>query len=228
MGGEELVDRLFGPAGAGGEYDRDVSVAGGPDVLKQAFGGVFAERGDGIAEPVESGAKRRAPALVPPLASAVAAAVGTPALDTVGTTPRGIVDDFRLPLGWELGQELAVIDQPRQLLVFDEAQGIGESHFSMAMVVAITLAVGGHMHHLRFRVAGVNATSQPPGVVFSVIEQAFEGDRARQWAVVEEDGNAASLLQVNQVRMVGIDGGVGRLGPASAGAIQSGRERVAG
>ncbi len=139
----------------------------------------------------------------------------------MGTAPRSIVDDFRLPGGRELGQELAVVGQPRELLVFDKAQGIGKSHLSVAMMVAITLAIGGHMHHLRIGVAGVKATRQAPGKIFAVVENSFKGDRAGMGAVVEENGNASSLLQPNQVGMVGMDGGIGSLGPARDGAVQS-------
>ena len=142
------------------------------------MGRVFAKRGDRIPQPVESLTQRRAPSLVPPLAPAVAAAVGTPAFDTVGATPRGVFHDLRLPRGRELGQELAVINQFRKLLVFNEPQGIGERHLSVAMMVAITFAVGGHMNHLRFGITGVKAASQPPGKRLAVVEHSFEGDGA--------------------------------------------------
>src|SRR5271156_2421198 len=112
MGGEELVDRVFGPGSAGGQDDRDVGVARGPDIFEQATGRAFAQRGDGIAQPVQGSTQGCAPTLVPSLASAVAAAVGTPALDAVSTAPGSIIDDFCFPSGRELGSELPVIDQP--------------------------------------------------------------------------------------------------------------------
>ncbi len=115
VGSEELVDRLVGPGCPGGEYDRDISVASAPDIFEQSPSRVFGKRRDGIPQPVESCAKRRAPSLIPTLVPAVAAAVGAPALDAVGTTPRSILDDFRLPRGRELSQELAIVGQARQI-----------------------------------------------------------------------------------------------------------------
>ncbi len=183
--------------------------------LSRPAGSAFGQRRHRIAEPVESGAKRGPPALVPAVVPTVAAAVGSPPLDSVGATPGRILDDLRFPFGWEQGQKLAVIDQLRQLFVFDVAQGIGQRHFSVAMMMAIALAVGGHMDHLRRGVAGINATSQPPGKILAVIENSFEGDGTRNWAVVEKDGNASPLLQPNQVGVVRMDGGIGSLNPAS-------------
>ena len=81
--------------------------------------------------------------------------------------------------------------------------------------MAIALTVGGHMDHLRRGSLGSKPRSQPPGKILAVIENSFEGDGARDGAVVEEDGNASPLLQPNQVGMVGIDRGIGSLDPAS-------------
>src|SRR5271156_1590377 len=108
MGGEELVDRVFGPGSAGGQDDRDVGVASGPDIFEQATGRAFAQRGNGIAQPVQGGTQGGPPTLVPSLASAIAATVGTPALDAMSATPGSVIDDFCLPPGRELGSELTV------------------------------------------------------------------------------------------------------------------------
>src|SRR6202035_4704153 len=45
------------------------------------------------------------------------------------------------------------------------------------------------------------------------VEQALEGDGAGVRTVIEEDGNAAALIELDEIRMGGIDGGVGGADP---------------
>src|ERR1700722_271677 len=96
------------------------------------------------------------------------------------------------------------------------------------MMVAIAFSVSGHMNDLRFVGAEVEAARQSPGERLAIVEHSFEGDGTGNWSVVEKDGDAAPILQRHLVRMVGIDRSVGRLYPASAGAVESGESRLHG
>jgi hypothetical protein len=119
-----------------------------PDIFQQVARRAFAERRDGIAEPIESarsGARQRwfhpwRPPLQPQ--SERQRSIPWAQLQEVSSTISAS------HVRRELGQELAVIRQLRQLLIFNEAQGVGESHLPVAMMVAITFAVRGHMNHL--------------------------------------------------------------------------------
>ena len=59
----------------------------------------------------------------------------------------------------------------------------------------------------------VEAGEQAAGEVFAAVEQAFEGDGAGGGAVVEEDGDGAAFVELDEVGMGGVDGGVGGFGP---------------
>ena len=156
--GVSVEELLGGVAAAGGvfavEDDVDVGVAGGPEVFEEGFGQFFGERCGGVAEVVECVAEGFAPLLVPAGLAAVAAAVGAPALDTVGAGPGGVFGDLGLPGGREFVEELAVVGELGEALVFEVVHGEGEGHLAVLVVVAVAFAVGGDVRELG-GVAGV-------------------------------------------------------------------------
>ena len=62
--------------------------------------------------------------------------------------PGGVVVDLGLPLRRELGKEATVVDELRVLVFLHEAEGVGERHFAVTVVMTIALAVGGHVDEL--------------------------------------------------------------------------------
>ena len=72
--------------------DLNVIIARRPWVLEQLLGFLFVKRGQRVAQPIECGAQRGAPLLIPArMPTGVAAAVAPPAFDPVNTTPRAII-----------------------------------------------------------------------------------------------------------------------------------------
>ena len=127
----------------------DVCVARGPHIVEEFRALLLGEWSEGVAQFVESLAQGCAPFLVPSRLAAVAAAVGTPALDAVRTTPRGVFDDFALALRRKLREKAGVVGQLDGLVLLEKAQRISQSHFAVPMMVAVGLAVGGHVYQLR-------------------------------------------------------------------------------
>ena len=77
------------------QNDGDVFVARRPRFGDDSGAMGFVERREFVAQPIESGAERSAPLLIPTGMSArIAAAIGGPAADAVGTAPGGVFDDF--------------------------------------------------------------------------------------------------------------------------------------
>ena len=64
-------------------------------------------------------------------------------------TPRGVVGDLALVLGRKLLQKAAVVDQLHRLVRFQQAQGIGQRHLAVLVVMAVGFAVGGYVDQLR-------------------------------------------------------------------------------
>ena len=142
--GEETI---FGGGGAI-EDDVDVSVAGGPEIVKQRLGDGFGEGAGAVTEEVKGIAEGSAPLLVPAGLAAVAAAVRAPALDSVKAGPRGVFGDLGLPLGWEAGEELGVVGELGVAAILDPVEGVTEGHFAVLVVVAVAFAVGGDVGEL--------------------------------------------------------------------------------
>ena len=90
-----------------------------------------------------------------------------------------------------------------------------KGHFAVLVVVAVALAVGCNVGELRGggRPVAVEAADEAASEVFAGVEQALEGDGARAGAVVEEDRDAAAFVEVNEIRMRGVDRGGGGFGP---------------
>ncbi len=104
------------------------------------------------------------------------------------------------------------------LLVFDPVHGVGEGHLAVLVVVAVAFAVGGDVGELGGcrdrRARWVEAGEEAVAEVFAAVEEAFEGDGAGGGAVVEEDGDGAAFVELDEVGVGGVDGGVGGFGPA--------------
>ena len=150
-------------------------------ICEQAFGEFLRQGRGGVAQEVERLAQRPAPLLVPAGLAAVAAAVGAPALDAVGTGPRCVFDHLGLPCGREFFEELAVVGELGVAVVLDPVHRVGEGHLAVLVVVAIAFAVGGDVGELRVVAGGVfaEAVEQPAAEGFAGVEQALECDRAR-------------------------------------------------
>ena len=85
----------------------------------------------------------------------------------------------------------------------------------MLVMVAVAFTVSGDMRELRSfrRRAGVQARDEAAAEVLAVVEDAFEGDCARAGAVVEEDGDAAAFIELDEVRVGRVDGSAGGFCP---------------
>ena len=89
-------------------------------------------------------------------------------------------------------------------VVLDPVHGVGERHLAVLVVVAIALAIGGDVGELG-RVGGVGrgrveAVQQAAAEGLAAVEQSLEGDGARGGAVVEEDRDAAALVELDAGR----------------------------
>ena len=86
------------------------------------------------------------------------------------------------------GQILAIIGDARELVAFDVIQRVGERHVAVRMVMAVGFAIGGDVHELGPGTAVVEAAEQAMGKTLTIQQQLLEGDRARDGAIVEEQG----------------------------------------
>src|ERR1700679_1880033 len=106
------------------------------------------------------------------------------------------------------------------MVFLDPVHSVGEGHFTVLVVVAVTFSVGGDVGDLRgFGIAlrGVEVGEKAAGEVFTAVEKALKGDGAGVWAIVEEDGDAAAFVEAHEIGMSGIDGGVCRPSPRCVG-----------
>ena len=95
--------------------------------------------------------------------------------------------------------------------------GVGERHLAVLVVVAVALAVGGDVGELSFGFGlggdvgqgRAEAVQQAGAEGFAAVQQAFEGDGAGGRGIVKEDGDAAALVEPDEVGVGGVDGGVG-------------------
>ena len=78
-------------------------------------------------------------------------------------------------------------------------QGIGERHLAKAMVVAVTLPVGGHVDELRLRGIGRKRFQEPGDQSLAAVQQLLKGNGPRGGSVVEEDAYRASGGQPQEV-----------------------------
>src|ERR1035441_626945 len=170
------------------EHHMDILVARGPHIGEELSALLLGKRTQSIAQLVEGPAQRCAPLLVEAGLAAIATAVGAPALDTVNTAPRGIIDDFALVFRGKLRKEAGVVGEFYCLICFKQAECVGQGHFAVPVMVAIGLAVSGNVNQLgrgTLFEAGFEARCE----VLTRVEQAFKRDGSRGGAVVKEDCN---------------------------------------
>jgi hypothetical protein len=60
----------------------------------------------------------------------------------VGATPRGILKDLYLVGGGAVLKILCIVSQAGKVLRFDVVEGVGQSHFTMPMMVSVGFTVG--------------------------------------------------------------------------------------
>src|ERR1035438_7356068 len=136
---------------------------------------------------IERLAQRSAPSLVPTrLAAGVAAAVGVPAAHAVGTTPSRVLDDLDFVSGRIDGEIFGVVRELGELVGFDVMQRVRERHLALEMMMAVRLAIGSDVHELRPAAVLGKTADQPVSEAFAIRKQAFEGDGARDGAIVEK------------------------------------------
>src|SRR5690349_3417339 len=110
------------------------------------------------------------------MAAGVAAAIVGPAGDAVYTTPRRVLLDTNFLRGRILGKVFAVIRQAGQTVLFDVLQSVGKRHVAVRMMMAISFAVGRHVHELRGVALRIEAAEKTPGKILSAEKQFFESD----------------------------------------------------
>ncbi len=202
------------------EDDADIGVASRPEVFEQLFRQLFGQGNRRVPKLIEAHAQGCSPLLVPSRASAVASAIGTPALDTMSTAPGGIVDDLGLPARRILCEKRRIVNELDLLFVFEPVDCVRESHLSVSVVMAVTFAVRRHIGQRGLAVDDLGAIAKSGNKSLSkidaTIKQALEGDGAGIGPVVEEDRNGPALVELDPVRMAGVYGGVRGLGPGSA------------
>jgi len=97
----------------------------------------------------------------------------------VDATPRCIFKDFAFVFGRKLCEITGVVGQLDGLVVLQEAERVGKSHFAVLMMMTIRLAIRGHVDQLRL--GGVfEAGSEARREVLTGVQEAFKrGQRAR-------------------------------------------------
>ena len=127
----------------------DVVIARLPGIPQELSGPFFVKWRQLVSEPVQGVTQRLAPVLVPARPPArVAAAMFDPTIDPMTATPSAGRVQPRFPLWRMFFQKLTVIGQPRQALGLDSMQRIRQGHFTLPMMMAVGLAVGGDVHQL--------------------------------------------------------------------------------
>src|SRR5207248_392746 len=82
-------------------------------------------------------------------------------------------------------------------------------------VMAIGLAVGGDVNELRSFTVAVKSCEQPVGEVFAARQESFEGDGARDGAVVKEERDGPAGSEPLNVRNFRIDASTADIGPVA-------------
>src|SRR5215831_12674767 len=129
----------------------------------------------------------------------MAATIAAPALHTMHAAPGRVLKYLHEVIGWMTLQVLAVVDELRQLVRLDVMQGIGESHFSEAMMMAVTLPVGRDVNHLGPGSPIGEAAQKPVGETPSVVQQALKCNRLRNRPVIKEEVDALARRQPAEV-----------------------------
>src|SRR5580658_8412786 len=89
----------------------DVSIACRPHLTEEQRAFLLGHGRDGIAQLVEGLTQGGSPPLVPARLATVATTVGAPTFHAMRAAPRGVVDDFALPLRRKLLEEAGVVGE---------------------------------------------------------------------------------------------------------------------
>ena len=188
------------------EDDVDVVIARPPRVTEELAPVVLETGRDLVAQPVERVAERGAPLLVPAKRrSGAASAVGTPSRDSVRTAPRRVLVDLHFVRRGRQLEELSVVRQLCELVLFDVVERVGERHVALRMMMAVGLAVGRDVDELRPLARRGERAHEAIGQVLALVEQPLECDAARDRSVVEEEGHRSSRRERDAVRHRRID-----------------------
>ena len=110
---------------------------------------VFENRCKPVAKPIQRRPQRSTPFLIPSGAARVATAIRAPALHAVNATPGTIVDDLSHMVRRMLFQKFAIVRQRCDFAFLDLMQSLTERHFSVVVVVPVTLSIGRNVDQLR-------------------------------------------------------------------------------
>src|SRR5438093_116616 len=113
-------------------------------------------------------------------------------------------------------QVFSVIGELRLVFAFDVVQSIGQGHFAVLMMVAISFTVGCDVNDLRPPPAVGKSGDEPFSEIFAALQQALECDRLRDRTVVKENGNSLARTQLHLVGHRWIHAPAARLAPRTA------------
>src|SRR5207253_6511027 len=156
--------------------------------------------------------------MLPPsrLTARRAAAVAAPALDPVRAAPGRALEDLRLVHRGKHLERLGQVDQLHVAALGELADG--RRHHLVAALAMVPEGLAVHRYRQHFivlaplREAGLEAAEQ----IVAAAQGLAEGDRARDRAVVEEDGKGGAGGQANEVRSRRIEARADHVQPLAA------------
>src|SRR5580692_232472 len=168
----------------------DVCVPSRPRIFEQSSSFILIGRGHCIPQPVECGAERPSPFLIPARVPAgIASAIRAPALQPVGTAPRTVFNNLDEMIGGMTLEKLAIVGEFRKFVRFDVVKSVRQCHFPKMMMVSVTLAVGCNVSQLG-PIPGIGkAGQQALGKPLPIVEEPFEGHTLRYWSIVEKNAD---------------------------------------
>ena len=159
------------------EDDSNIVITGGPGVVQHPTAALLIDWREGVAEPIQSLAQRRAPGLLPVARpTRTTSTVAAPALDSVGATPGRVWDDLHLVRGGMLLQVRPIVGEACQVVRLNIIQRIGQGHLAKAVVMSIRFSIGRDMHELRSGMLGAKRADEPVSKVLAVGQEALESN----------------------------------------------------
>ena len=197
--------------------DVDEVVASRPGVFQRLGAAPLECRRQRVAQPIERLPQRLAPRLIPlGMAAGVAAAIRSPAFESVRTTPGGVLENFDPVIRRVHLQELAVVRELGELARVDAPQSEGERHLAVMVMMTVAFTVRCDMGKLRADAIVGESAQQPVRESFAVVEQALECHALRDGSVVEEQRNRLFRRQAQLVRAAWVDAVAGNVFPVAA------------